>query len=423
MPKKSKKKDRFAKMRERRRRQAKMGDTRVKTGAQFLDLAVFEGEQPSLFKINQEKGKNYNVDIIPFLITQPWVKDLRDYNGHKNGAEIGDPESILDIPIHRNLGPNNQTVVCPYAAFKKPCPACIRRMEEWEKGEEDRDEKLIKSLNISWRSNANVVDEDGEDPDEIQVWANFSHYNYTLEILEEAKVMGENGDGEPVAFDDPEEGGTLRFDTKIKKLGKNKYAVLRSVEIDTDREPYDMDIIEDAYPLDKAVVLHSFDEIKAIMLGLEEESQNDDSDEEDEEKPRRGRKSKKKKSRSRKKKAADNECPFGHVFGEDCQEEDECDDCPEDIWEACSEAKDKGGSSSKGDNDDEECPEDYEFGEDFDTEDECDDCELRRACKKANEASDDDDPEEEEERPRGRRSKSKKKKGKKKSMKRGRRRR
>jgi hypothetical protein len=37
------------------------------------------------------------------------------------------------------------------------------------------------------------------------------------------------------------------------------------------------------------------------------------------------------------KKAGKNKCPHGYVFGKDCEEHDECDDCPK--WDDCMDAK------------------------------------------------------------------------------------
>ena len=38
-------------------------------------------------------------------------------------------------------------------------------------------------------------------------------------------------------------------------------------------------------------------------------------------------------------KGGKNKCPFGHVFGKDCEKFDDCDSC--DLWDDCIEASGK----------------------------------------------------------------------------------
>jgi len=59
-----------------------------------------------------------------------------------------------------------------------------------------------------------------------------------------------------------------------------------------------------------------------------EEEETEEEEEEEEEKPKR---------KKRKAKKKEDECPHDHDFGDDCEEQDECEDC--DLWEACKDAQ------------------------------------------------------------------------------------
>ena len=62
-------------------------------------------------------------------------------------------------------------------------------------------------------------------------------------------------------------------------------------------------------------------------------------DEEEEEKPKRGRKPKEEKKSGK--------CPFGHAFGKDCNNEDDCQKCDEEIFEKCLEENEAMSSKKK----------------------------------------------------------------------------
>ncbi len=62
--------------------------------------------------------------------------------------------------------------------------------------------------------------------------------------------------------------------------------------------------------------------------------EEEDDDDDDDEKPVRGKSSKKEESTGKKGK-----CPYGHRFGKDTNDFDECDDCP--LWDDCIEEKEK----------------------------------------------------------------------------------
>ena len=323
-------------------------------GARALDLSNLEDVE--FFK--PEKGKHC-IDIIPYEITT---------NNHMT-RKPGELDYVLEYYTHYDVGARKGRVVCPAKTFGKPCPIC-EEMEELK--EQEADEDIIDALKPKRRVLYNVIDT--KKPDKgIQLFET-SHFLFEAEILEEAG----SGD-EAIVFSDTEDGRSISFrDTGKKGIGRFKGFAFEDRE-----EPYDDDIIDEAYSLDSLLVVLSYEEIHNMFHNAddgeeeeeekpqrskkgkpdkgktkkkeepeeeddeeeeepEEEDDDSDDEEEEEEKPQRTKKGgKKEESKPAKgkddkgKSASKNKCPYGHKFGKDCDETDDCAECEN--WEACAE--------------------------------------------------------------------------------------
>ncbi len=325
-------------------------------GARVLDLSNLEDVE--FFK--PEKGKHC-IDIIPYEITT---------NNHMT-RKPGELDYVLEYYTHYDVGARKGRVVCPAKTFGKPCPIC-EEMEELK--EQEADEDMIDALKPKRRVLYNVIDT--KKPDKGILLFETSHFLFEAEILDEAG----SGD-EAIVFSDTEDGRSISFrDTGKKGIGRFKGFAFEDRD-----EPYDDDIIDEAYSLDSLLVVLSYEEIhnmfhnaddgeeeeeekpqrskkgkpdkgKSKKKEEEPEEEDDDSDDEDEpeeedddsddeeeeEKPQRTKKGgKKEESKPAKgkadkgKSASKNKCPYGHKFGNDCDETDDCAECEN--WEACAE--------------------------------------------------------------------------------------
>jgi hypothetical protein len=86
------------------------------------------------YEVKSGKEDNY-IDILPFEITQEWYKKLRSVSGTPIGLDIGFTDYKLEIPIHRNVGEDNEVFLCLKKAFGKKCPLCEEMYAEWDKDE------------------------------------------------------------------------------------------------------------------------------------------------------------------------------------------------------------------------------------------------------------------------------------------------
>jgi hypothetical protein len=280
-----------------------------------------------------KEGKN-ELDIIPYIIKT---------DNHPQGREKGKADYKLDIWVHRGVGDQEAKVLCLRQTFNQPCPICeeIKKMiasenYTWK-------DKEIKDLQAKHREVYNVIDL-MEDKPKIKLF-DVNHFEFQKEIIEEAEA---GGDGEFVTFAELDEGKTIVFrgTEREGKDFKNSFKP-KSFKF-VDRDPYDEDIIEEAYPLDALLIIPTYDQVKELLYGAPEK----EDDEPDDKPAPTGRKPRVQKEEEDDEPAEDDEedkpvkkkgkdeknpCPAGGKFGKDCDELDECKKCKS--WDECDEAQ------------------------------------------------------------------------------------
>ena len=293
------------------------------------------------YEIKSGKESNY-IDILPFEITQDWYKNLRSVSGTAIGLEVGFTDYKLEIPVHRNVGENNDVFLCLRLALGKKCPLCEEMYEEWDKDEDEQDAKKIAALKPSWRCFYKVYDYDGEGAP-VQLWEDISYYLFE-EMLQEAMETEDEG---IVTFSDLEMGSSIEFKGREKKLGKNAFVEAHSISFKS-RDKYDESILKDTFPLDKMLVIPTYEEVAKVHLGMEDNGDGKDSEQEPGQKAEE-RAGQRQETRTRKRvteispagEAPWNECPAGKEFGVDCNTVPECGNCDEDIFQVCAAKQDE----------------------------------------------------------------------------------
>lgn len=283
------------------------------------------------YQIKSGKETNY-IDILPFEITQPWYKKLHSVSGSIIGLDIGFTDYKLEIPIHRNVGENNDVFLCLKKAFGKKCPICEEMYEEYNKDEGEQDAKKIQALKPSWRCFYNVYDYDGQE-NPVQLWEDISYYLFE-EMLQEVMESEEEG---IVTFSDPEMGSSIEFKGREKKLGKNSFVETHSITFKK-RDSYSEDVAAQTFPLDAMLVIPTYEEVAKCHLGMEDESEK--QKESIPETRSRSRFKEEKEEFPKKEEAPWDNCPAGYEFGVDCNTKKECESCNETIFHACAAKQD-----------------------------------------------------------------------------------
>ena len=152
-----------------------------------------------------KEGRN-RINIIPYVVkskNHPLVKS--------GDLEIGDKDYIMDIFVHRGIGPSESSVVCLKETYGKPCPICEQSAALRKQGKEDE----AAALKPSRRAFYNV--QDTKDPEKLKIFET-SHYLFEKELIEEARDDEEGGFTD---FADEENGKEIKF--RCSKVTKGGY--------------------------------------------------------------------------------------------------------------------------------------------------------------------------------------------------------
>lgn len=348
---------------------------------------------PQGVNIYKEAAGKLKVDIIPYTVTDPNHMDGNPK--FPDAANPGNPWYKKPILVHRSVGAENQSVVCPKTVGKK-CPICEQRSKQQSQGVEKGD--LVDKAQLR---NLYVVIPIGhkEYKEEFHIW-DISNGNFQKKLDEE---LSENPDAG--VFPDPSEGKTLSIRFNEETFNKNKYFEASRIDFE-DREAYEDSIMDQAPNLDNVISIPTYKELEKMFLEID-----DEEGEEDTPAPVAKRKLEEETSPFRKKKTVkeeetvveEEEAPRRRKVTEptpaprrkaepepEPEEEEEEEETPPPVRRRAKEPEPEPTSAPRrkaavvttvtettttG-----TCPSKYVFGKDWDGYDACDDCPVFKAC-------------------------------------------
>lgn len=268
----------------------------------------------------EASSEEHVIDIIPYCVGDNDPK-----------LSKGEVNYLLDIWVHRGIGANESTYICPARNYNKPCPICDHIKELKRDGEYD--EELVKSLYPKRRTIYNILcyDSEKEERRGIQIWE-VAHWFIERHIAPLARAPKSGGF---IPFADATMGKSIAFTKQAKTEFIGHKLVDRDYEI-TD------EILEQAYCLDELIDVLPYDELYKIYHGksdtetFEEGVGTDKGQKQEESMPQRtlrnrGRRAQKESDASNTSQAV--ECPGGGVFGQDTDVFDACATCS--VWDNC----------------------------------------------------------------------------------------
>jgi hypothetical protein len=275
-----------------------------------------EGKSSSIFKFKQkpqyitlEDDKKYNFIIIPYIIktkNHPLVaRKPKEY-------QIGDPDYVMDIWVHRSVGIDQEDIVCLKENYGLPCPVCEKSYEESQK----RNEKESEALKAKRKVFYNIIDADV--PEKGLFVFHLSHFHCEKELIEEAKAEAPKNQ-DSLYFADYEDGCVIQFRAKKDFFKKSPFFKCKSFKF-KDRSDYIKngklkdEWIDNAISFDEVMKVYTYDEIQEKLypgVGAGDEEEKED----------KGKESK------------GDECPHKFEFGVHLDKKDECDDCK--VWDEC----------------------------------------------------------------------------------------
>uniref|UniRef100_A0A6M3L450 Uncharacterized protein n=1 Tax=viral metagenome TaxID=1070528 RepID=A0A6M3L450_9ZZZZ len=255
------------------------------------------------------------------------IIDILPFRAGKNHpiTEDGKYTYLLDIWVHRNIGPNEDNVVCPARNYKKPCPICEYLVDVSKKS--DIDEEELNELRSSLRPKRRVVynilvyDTAEEESKGIQVWE-VSHWFMEKRIAPLSKTRT----GEYIPFSDPVDGKSIAFYRHGTGAQNTEFGGHRLEDRVTEGgKSYSIgdDLLKKAHILDDLIVISTYDELKKLFHGGSEEEQEEPKVEKE------------------KSKTPDSKCPGEGTFGVDYDQLKPCETCPEKTYRECKKESEK----------------------------------------------------------------------------------
>ena len=266
------------------------------------------------------EGRN-RINIIPYTIktkNHPLVR--------RGEFDVGDLDYVLDIFVHRNIGPSESTVLCLKSTLGKPCPICEQSAMLRKQGKE----KEANELKASRRVVYNV--QDMKEPDKLKIFET-SHFLFEKELIDESR----DEEGGFVDFADPDDGKEIKFRCSEVQNGAMKFKEFKSFSFEDRDDPIPEELIEKAISFDEILKIPTYDEVEKILFGSDdgedEEVESKDEDETEEVESKDEDETEEVKPSKSNRRDFESKCPFGHNFGVDCDCYDDCDDC--DKWDKC----------------------------------------------------------------------------------------
>lgn len=275
-----------------------------------------------------QEGRN-RINIIPYTIK------TRNHPLVRRGEwDIGCKDYVMDIFVHRGVGPSEANVLCLKSNYGKPCPICEQLELLKKQGKEEESKKLKPTRRVFY----NI--QDLKEPDKLKVFET-SHFLFEKELIDEARDDDEGGF---VDFADEEAGKEIKFRCSKVSKGGYEFNEFKSFSFEDREKNIPDELLESAISFDEIMNVPTYEESEKILFGQDED---DDEEQEDDEEPEDNESIKPTKKIAKQtmedeepsKKSSNGNCPFNHCFGKDCENYDDCDDC--DCWDKCVKVKEK----------------------------------------------------------------------------------
>jgi hypothetical protein len=274
------------------------------------------------YKIRDDKNL---INIIPYKISSEQNALLFD---KKVNLESGDASYLVRFSIHRNIGINNDSPICPKHTYGKPCPICEENHVLYNDGNLEEAKRLMKS------DRALYWVEDLKSDEANYMFFDQPTFYFEQDLLGQAKSKGED---KAIPFASPTHGHSISFLGEEKVIGKTKFLAAQHFDFKDRREQPGAESLEKTFDLSDYLILLSYEELKDMLYGkvLARSEELAVEDEETQGFVIKDNGSfgidavKEENSKS------DQACPSNLKYGIDHDSNKACDKCPSKIWESC----------------------------------------------------------------------------------------
>jgi hypothetical protein len=223
-------------------------------------LAVFQPD------INQK----IRLDFLPYEVTSENHLDRDDEYGIAVPGELWYKKPYYK---HRDIGANNESVVCP-STEKKKCPICEYRAKLMKEGA-NWDDETVRALRPSQRNLYAVVPRGNKKFEETVHLLDISQHCLQRQLNEEIEE-----DESYAIFPDTDEGLTLKIRFGEGKVGKTTFPEASRIDFMERDKPISDKLLDKVPHLDDILVIPSYKALEAMFFGgLDQEEAAGEDDE------------------------------------------------------------------------------------------------------------------------------------------------
>ncbi len=208
------------------------------------------------------EAKKYRLDFMPYVVGK----------GNPVASE-GDEFYERKFFVHKNVGPDEDWVICPAKTFKKPCPICEYLKKKGSDEDMDPDEWKEMRSNLGSKERRLYLVRDLSDGVDSPVML-YNESVYTFGKVLFGKIDNADEEDGYDFFADPEEGLTVRVSFKNADAGK--WLEVSDLELRQRKHKYDPNIAETLPCLDEMLVEIPYDRMKKMFLQIEADEVGDD---------------------------------------------------------------------------------------------------------------------------------------------------
>ena len=227
------------------------------------------GFQPTTYNPPDNAGNFYfnkkgvfRLDIIPFRV------------GEGNPfADEGEVHYERTYFAHKNVGPDEEMVVCSRKTFGEPCPICekITKLRR----DPSTDSELLQELRPKERQLWQVIDVMDRDKG-IQI-LECSYFNGLGQLVDNKIKDSEEDDGYEKFFH-LEDGMTLKVSVVQESYRGGTYYKPTNVEMKQRKQQYEVSILKEGYCLDSLLKKWDYDKLKKTFNQISEERDEEEKE-------------------------------------------------------------------------------------------------------------------------------------------------
>ena len=263
--------------------------------------------------------------------------------GGVDGFKEGDYVYSMEFHLHKGLGVDEKGVcLCLKNTYGKKCPGCELMDEMSGMGKKDVSDKLRPKKQVAY-----IVYDVKAGKDEFYILSQ-PHFCFEKGMIEAARTASDEDDG-MVDFAYREDKGTvIKYMVKEESFKNRKFLTLAdgtSFKPITKEDDLPVKFLSKPFCLDDCLTIPTYDEAAKMLYASgddDEPEQGKKAKDDDDDEPPRKKKSDDEPPKKKRDESAENECPYGHEFGDDIDKfEDDCDVCK--VYMKCNKAKAKKG--------------------------------------------------------------------------------